>query len=89
MPNTMKPTDLISSGEIAKLAGIYPSAVANWQTRNVGFPEPWGQWSDKFKLWKRDEVEAWLSERNAKELRIRESQIERLRAQIAKLEERV
>lgn len=83
-----KPTDLVSFGEIAKMADMSLPAVANWVQRYDDFPKPWGQWGIRFKLYKKDEVEAWLAKREAYKQLSKDAEIDRLKARIAELEGR-
>ncbi len=58
------PDELISSGEIARLFGVNPSAVSNWRTRHPGFPDPWLE-IGTLVLYVTEEVEQWQAERAA------------------------
>ncbi len=51
----------VSSADIARLAGVRPTAVSNWRRRHDDFPAPIGgtEKSPRFSL---DEVLAWLSQ---------------------------
>lgn len=51
----------VSSADIARLAGVRPTAVSNWRRRHSDFPAPVGgtEKSPRFSL---DEVQTWLKE---------------------------
>lgn len=51
----------VSSADIARLAGVRPTAVSNWRRRHSDFPAPVGgtEKSPRFSL---DEVREWLAE---------------------------
>lgn len=58
--------DLIGVAEIAELAGVTKAAVANWRARSsAGFPPPALE-QKAGPLYRRAEVEDWLSRRGAK-----------------------
>ena len=50
----------ITATEIAQMAGVGPSAVSNWRTRDVGFPAPIARGARGVALFSRREVTEWL-----------------------------
>jgi predicted transcriptional regulator len=54
------PDELMTKGEIAKLAGVGPSAVSNWVNRDPNFPDPWFK-RGKVELYRRVEVREYLN----------------------------
>lgn len=54
-----KPDELITKVEIAKLAGVGPSAVSNWITRDPNFPTPWFK-RHRVELYRKVEVREYL-----------------------------
>ena len=61
---------LVRSGDIARMLGVVPSAVANWQRRrSSGFPAPVvtvsAEGTRPLHLWDWRVVEAWANERKA------------------------
>lgn len=54
--------DLIGIYEIAELAGVTPSAVANWRTRNLDFPRPAADLRSG-PVFRANEIGAWLRRR--------------------------
>lgn len=52
-------SDLVGVQEIARWAGVRPSAVANWRTRGRGFPEPVAELAAG-PVFKRDAIRKWL-----------------------------
>lgn len=52
--------DLISTKQIAELAGVSKQAVSNWTTRHEDFPKPAFVVSAKLPVYLRSEVMAWL-----------------------------
>ena len=75
------PDRLVTVGEIAKIAGVFPSAVSNWRGRNQAFPQPRESTSgsDRFLL---TEVIAWL-ERTGREYQLPADTDELLRDWVA------
>jgi type I restriction enzyme M protein len=59
MPNS---TDLLGLSDVARLAGVRPSAVANWRDRYKDFPAPAAN-SGAGPAFQRDDIVSWL-ERN-------------------------
>lgn len=61
--------DLMSAGDIARLVGVRPSAVSNWQRRYPGFPAPVRVWAEegtgRRALWLKSDVLAWYRQRFA------------------------
>lgn len=55
---------LVTASEIAEIAGVGQSAVSNWRRRFDDFPQPAGTAPSGGDLFRRDEVERWLSARN-------------------------
>jgi hypothetical protein len=53
--------DLMGLAEIAKLAGVSPQAVSNWQKRKEDFPAPLAQLASGA-VWDGAVVRAWLDE---------------------------
>lgn len=51
---------LVSTGDIARLAGVTVDAVAQWVKRGI-FPEPLAKTSGG-RIWEREVVERWLIE---------------------------
>jgi chromosome partitioning protein len=58
----MENEDLIGIFEIAKLAGVGPSAVANWRTRSQDFPRPVVELKSG-PVFRRHEIRTWLKRR--------------------------
>lgn len=62
---TVAINDIMGLRDVAKLAGVQDSAVANWRTRYRGtvraFPVPMTYVSDGTPLWRRQDVTAWLN----------------------------
>jgi chromosome partitioning protein len=58
----MEDQDLIGIFEIAELAGVGPSAVANWRKRSIDFPRPVADLKSG-PVFRRQEVRAWLKRR--------------------------
>jgi hypothetical protein len=79
------PEELATASGIARLLEIQPSAVANWATRNLGFPEPWGTFGS-VRLYRVADVLDWYDARQANAHAARAARVERLRAQLARLE---
>lgn len=52
--------DLIGLFEIAELAGVSPSAVANWRTRDLNFPRPVVELKSG-PVFRKPEIRAWLT----------------------------
>lgn len=82
--------DLMTASEIARLAGVSPSAVSNWQKRDLGFPMPVVEKAGtgtacSFRLWLRQEVEPWVSERIANREASRAKALDYHREQVEKL----
>lgn len=80
----MTPDELMGVTEIAGEFDIVPSAISNWQKRDVGFPQPWGTWR-MGSLWLRSEVEDWVNARIANSEAKRQSRIIALEAQLERL----
>lgn len=55
----MDSADLIGLFEIAELAGVGPSAVANWRARDLSFPQPIVELKSG-PVFRKTEVRAWL-----------------------------
>ena len=53
---------LISSSEVAELAGVAPSTVSNWRKRHDDFPEPAETTERGRDLFDLKEIERWLKE---------------------------
>jgi phage terminase Nu1 subunit (DNA packaging protein) len=52
---------LISSSDIADMAGANLATVSNWKKRHPGFPEPaYTSKRGNVRLYWRDEIETWL-----------------------------
>src|ERR1700691_349137 len=58
----MEEQGLIGIFEIAELAGVGPSAVANWRKRSPDFPRPVADLKSG-PVFRRQEVRAWLKRR--------------------------
>jgi hypothetical protein len=52
----------VTSADIARLAGVKPTAVSNWRRRRDDFPRPVGG-TDRSPRFDLDQVEAWLKRR--------------------------
>jgi chromosome partitioning protein len=57
--------DLVGLYEVALLAGVRPSAVANWRTRHPDFPSAIAELASG-PVFDRDQVQRWLRRRRAK-----------------------
>jgi transcriptional regulator with XRE-family HTH domain len=81
------PAELVSLGDVARMAGVLPSAVSNWRHRSRSFPEPWGTWGEAggLALWLRVDVETWLADREAVRARRRAARVARLEQELANL----
>jgi predicted DNA-binding transcriptional regulator AlpA len=55
-------SDLVTIGDIAKLANVTKQAVWNWTSRFDTFPQPVAEFS-KVKVYQRHEVFEWLTSR--------------------------
>ena len=78
--------DLVSAADVAKMAGVGYACVSNWQTRH-DFPQPVAVVANgTTRLWYRARVATWLAERATATTAAKTRRIERLRAQIARLE---
>src|ERR1039457_2616340 len=53
------PADLLSVSDVARLAGVRPSAVANWRDRHDDFPAPAAR-SGAGPVFQREDVLSWL-----------------------------
>lgn len=51
----------VTAAQIAKMAGVRPSAVSNWRRRHDDFPPPVGTGPRGGDLFSRDAVSAWLT----------------------------
>jgi hypothetical protein len=60
--------DLIGLHEIAAIANVGPSAVANWRNRFKDFPKPLVELKSG-PVFRRTNIQAWLANREGKELR--------------------
>lgn len=54
--------ELMTTANIAELAGVRISAVSNWQARYPEFPDPVFE-SGGMRLWLRPQIETWLADR--------------------------
>jgi hypothetical protein len=81
------PAELVSLGDVARMAGVIPSAVSNWRKRSSSFPDPWGSWGDRggLALWLRADIEAWLADREAVRARRQAARIARLERELQDL----
>jgi predicted DNA-binding transcriptional regulator AlpA len=80
------PDQLVSVGEIAESLGVTVPAVSNWRARPYKkFPQAWGTWGDRFSLFDKEEIEAWLAEREAISQAAKEEEIKYLEERLAKL----
>lgn len=78
--------DLVSAADVAKMAGVGYACVSNWQTRH-DFPAPVAVVANgTTRLWHRESVRAWLKTREGEATAAKTRRIERLRAEIARLE---
>jgi hypothetical protein len=85
--NQIKPEDLMSKAEIARMFHVGGSAINNWLKRPfTGFPQPWGYWEGATTLWLRSDVEEWAALREARAVELKQQKIERLRKELAELE---
>lgn len=55
--------NLVTSTEIAEMAGVWKSTVSNWKKRYNDFPKEADVGNQKVKLYHRVEVERWLIQR--------------------------
>lgn len=62
----MDVSDLIGLFEIAELAGVSPSAVANWRARDLNFPKPVVELKSG-PVFRGTDVRAWLARRRGSE----------------------
>jgi len=53
-------TQLVTSSEIARMAGVSRASVANWKNRYADFPNPDPGVDSSAKLYRRPEVRDWL-----------------------------
>lgn len=74
------PAELVTPGEIARMAGVQYGAVSNWRVRHADFPIPWYE-RGRSVLFVRDEIDEWLAARAADDA----TRAERLREQAAAL----
>lgn len=56
--------DLMTSGDIAKLAKVKPATVRSWALRYKDFPKAATK-SGNYSLWNRSDVDEWLEAREA------------------------
>jgi hypothetical protein len=85
----MEPGDLMSIQEVAKMGNVGPSAINMWERRPyMEFPEPWGVWPGRIRLWLRVDIEQWYANRNANDEESRQIRIKRLKDEIKRLQER-
>lgn len=74
------PAELVTPGEVARMAGVQYGAVSNWRVRHADFPPAWYE-RGRSVLFVRDEVETWLAGRAADDA----TRADRLREQAAAL----
>lgn len=65
----MNAQDIVGLHEIATLAGVSPSAVANWRKRFPDFPTPVVELKSG-PVFHEPDIQAWLSKRQGKELHV-------------------
>src|SRR5438034_287798 len=63
----MPDPELVGLQEIATLAGVTPSAVANWRRRFLDFPEPIAELKSG-PVFRKGQILLWLSHRQGNEL---------------------
>lgn len=80
------PGELVTSGEIARLLGVNPSAVSNWRKRAVDFPAPWIEINAAapyaHALFVRAEVEVWAADRDTARAESKARRIARLEREL-------
>jgi DNA-binding transcriptional MerR regulator len=64
MPNPQPSADLLTTGDVARRAGVSSQAVKRWARRGVLLPE--GRTEGGIRLYRREDVEAFLATRAAR-----------------------
>jgi phage terminase Nu1 subunit (DNA packaging protein) len=76
---------LVDTGTIAEMLEVQLSAVSNWKSRNIGFPEPYVRICH-VDFWLEDDVWAWHYDRLAKDDDRKQKRIRKLRDELDRLQ---
>ncbi len=76
---------LVDTGTIAEMLEVQPSAVSNWKSRNIGFPEPHVRICHT-DYWLEDDVWGWHYNRVISNDNRKRQRIQKLREELERLE---
>lgn len=78
---------LLALVDVADRAKVAPPVVSNWRNRHPDFPAPVAVVArGRTPLWREEDVDGWLANRAAQAAKKRTARVERLRAELQRLE---